>query len=418
VLYESLVGEVPFPRETEAALLYAHLSEPVPRPSAVRPSLPAALDPVIAHGLAKEPGKRYGTAGELVSDAQSALGAGPPQDDAAGAPADTRRRFGETIVDPGLRRRAPVVVLEPDRKLPATPLLAAAALLCAGLAVAGFLLGHSRTHVTHPPLGVAVAGPLSLAFPTDRWHAARPPAVRGLALENPVALAGPEGILVAGIAPSTEARTLLPASFTRTITKQASGERVLLGTHSALRYRVRPKQAGALTLYAVPAGLGSAVVACRGNAETRRRCESIAATLVLRGVRGGTVGADPRYARALGGVLSRLARVRRAERRGLARAASGGERAGHAEVLASTLANTEAQVASLRPGPRERAAQRRLTAALAHARDGYVALAAALRAGDRSDYLGAQRRVRRAERAADDAVRSLRTLGYPVRVSG
>jgi hypothetical protein len=244
--------------------------------------------------------------------------------------------------------------------------------------------------------------------------------VGGLALENPVALAGPNGILVAGIAPSTEARTLLPASFTRTITKQASGERVLLGTHSALRYRVRPKQAGAraLTLYAVPAGLGSAVVACRGDAETRRRCESIAATLVLRGVRGGTVGADPRYARALGGVLSRLARVRRAERRGLARAASGGERAGHAEVLASTLANTEAQVASLRPGPRERSAQRRLTAALAHARDGYVALAAALRAGDRSDYLGAERRVRRAERAADDAVRSLRTLGYPVRVGG
>jgi len=418
VLYESLVGEVPFPRDTEAAVLYAHISEPVPRPSAVQPTLPAALDPVLARGLAKAPAERYGSAGELVRDAQAAFGASPPLGDAAIPPTNARRRFGETIVDPGLRRRAPVVVLEPERKLPGLPVLLAAALVCAGLAVVGFLLGHSRTHVSHPPLGVAVAGPLSLRFPTDRWRPARPPRVRGLTLENPVALGGPNGVLLAGIAPSTKARTLLPASFVRTFEKQPSGDRVRLGTHPALRYRVRPNHARALTLYAVPAGLGSAVVACRGNADTRRRCESIASTLVLRGVLNGTVGPDPRYAGALGGILSRIARVRRAERGGLAKAKSAGERAGHAEVLASALATTEAQIASLQPGPRERAAQHRLGSALAHARDGYVALAAAMRAGDRTAYLGAERRVVRAERAADDAVRSLRTLGYPVRVRG
>jgi hypothetical protein len=418
VLYESLVGEVPFPRETEAALLYAHISEPVPSPSTVRPSLPDALDTVVARGLAKDPAERYATAGELIRDASVALGAGGALVDATAALPNARRRFGETIVDPGLRRRAPVVVLEPERKLPGRPVLAAAAVLCTGLAVLGFLLGHSRTHVSHPPLGVAVAGPLSLSFPTDRWHPARPPRVRGLALENPVALAGPHGVLLAGVAPSTAARTLLPVSFTRMFAKRPSAEKVLLGTHHALRYRVRPKQAEALTLYAVPAGLGSAVIACRGNAEARRRCESIASTLVLRGIRGGTVGADPRYAQALGGPLSRIARVRRAERSALARGKTAGERAGHAEVLASALATTEAQIASLRPGPRERAAQRRLVSALARARDAYVALAAALRAGERSDYLGAERRVVRAERAADDAVRSLRRLGYPVRVRG
>jgi hypothetical protein len=347
-----------------------------------------------------------------VLDAQAALGSAAG---AAAAPPPAPRKFGETIVDPGLRRRAPVVVLEPERRWPAWPMLAVAALLCLGLAVAGFLFGHSRTKESHPPLGVAVAGPVSLSFPTTHWHAVRPPRVRGLALANPVALAGPGASLLAGIDPETDPKTLLPAAFARTLAKAPSGEHVLLGAHHALRYRVRSKGAGPLTVYAVPVGLGSALVVCRGNARALELCESAAATLVLRGVRDETIGPNARYAAALNAVLGRLARVRRSERRALAAGKSAGERAGHAEVLASQLATTEAQIASLLPGARERAAQGRLAAALAAARDGYVTLAAALRAGDRVTYLAAAKRIARAEGAADAAVQSLRALGYRVK---
>ena len=49
----STTGQVPFPRSTDAALLYAHVSEPPPLLSVLRPDLPMALDEVIAHGLAK-----------------------------------------------------------------------------------------------------------------------------------------------------------------------------------------------------------------------------------------------------------------------------------------------------------------------------------------------------------------------------
>jgi hypothetical protein len=169
-----------------------------------------------------------------------------------------------------------------------------------------------------------------------------------------------------------------------------------------------------MTLYTVPVGQGSAIVVCRGAA-VLTRCESVAATLVLRGVRDATVGPDPRYAAALGGVMRRFVHVRRAERAGLAHGKSAGERAGHAEVLASALATTGAQVATLLPGARERAAQARLVGALARARDEYVALAAALRAGDRAGFLAAATRVRTAEGAADAALRSLTALGYRVR---
>ena len=41
VLYECLTGEVPHPRENQAALVYAHLHAPPPKVTQKRPALPA-----------------------------------------------------------------------------------------------------------------------------------------------------------------------------------------------------------------------------------------------------------------------------------------------------------------------------------------------------------------------------------------
>jgi YVTN family beta-propeller protein len=73
VLYECLTGQAPFPRATDVALLWAHVHEEPTPPSQARPDLPKELDTVLARGLAKEPGRRYRSAGELVAATRSAL---------------------------------------------------------------------------------------------------------------------------------------------------------------------------------------------------------------------------------------------------------------------------------------------------------------------------------------------------------
>ncbi len=74
LIYETLTGEVPFIRGTDAAVMYAHCVEEPPSVSARRPELPAALDEVIAAGMAKDPDDRPPTARALLTDMLRALG--------------------------------------------------------------------------------------------------------------------------------------------------------------------------------------------------------------------------------------------------------------------------------------------------------------------------------------------------------
>jgi WD40 repeat protein len=66
VLYESLVGQPPFQRDSDLAVVFAHLEAEPPAPSTSRPDLPVALDAVIARALAKEPEQRYPSCRELA----------------------------------------------------------------------------------------------------------------------------------------------------------------------------------------------------------------------------------------------------------------------------------------------------------------------------------------------------------------
>jgi ABC-type transport system substrate-binding protein len=119
VLYECLTGEPPFDRESELAVLYAHLNEPSPRPSASRQGLPPALDDVVATALAKSPADRPQTGGELASAARAALSGEAP------------RRRG--------RRRVPA-------------LLVAAGVLAAAAAATVVLTGGADDAPSRPPL--------------------------------------------------------------------------------------------------------------------------------------------------------------------------------------------------------------------------------------------------------------------------
>jgi serine/threonine protein kinase len=71
---ETLTGEVPFPRATDAAVMYAHVVDSPPSLRERRPELPDALDEVIAAGMAKDPDDRPATARALLTDMLRALG--------------------------------------------------------------------------------------------------------------------------------------------------------------------------------------------------------------------------------------------------------------------------------------------------------------------------------------------------------
>ncbi|WP_280479792.1 serine/threonine-protein kinase [Nocardia asiatica] len=73
-LFELLTGAKPFPRDSAVAVMQAHLMEPPPRASAVRPDLPPAIDAVIARSMAKNPDDRHSSCGALAAATASAFG--------------------------------------------------------------------------------------------------------------------------------------------------------------------------------------------------------------------------------------------------------------------------------------------------------------------------------------------------------
>ena len=83
VLYQCLTGTVPFPGSTLEQVATGHLAAEPPRPSRDQPTVPTALDTVIATGLAKRPTDRYPSAVDLARAAQQALTDPIPRPDPA-----------------------------------------------------------------------------------------------------------------------------------------------------------------------------------------------------------------------------------------------------------------------------------------------------------------------------------------------
>jgi DNA-binding beta-propeller fold protein YncE len=144
VLFECLTGVVPFRRDSELAVLWAHVNDPPPRIAEHRPDLPAALDDVIGRALAKAPGDRHPSCGALVTAAQAALAGTAP----TGARRRGRRPTGPRA-SPGRRRpRASGLARRP------VPVLAAIAGLLVAVVLAAVLL--TRDDPAPPrPAGVA-----------------------------------------------------------------------------------------------------------------------------------------------------------------------------------------------------------------------------------------------------------------------
>jgi len=112
VVYECLTGVTPYPRETEVAMLYAHMQEPPPGVGERRPDLPARVDAVVSRSLAKRADDRYPTCRQFLEDLQAALDVLPAAGPVEGAPAASEPVASEPIPAPTASPLAEVVSLD------------------------------------------------------------------------------------------------------------------------------------------------------------------------------------------------------------------------------------------------------------------------------------------------------------------
>src|SRR5215207_6838719 len=72
ILYELIVGRVPFSADTPYAIIHDHIYRPLPLPSSINPDIPSAVENVLLKALAKEPSDRYETAAQMIGTLREA----------------------------------------------------------------------------------------------------------------------------------------------------------------------------------------------------------------------------------------------------------------------------------------------------------------------------------------------------------
>jgi serine/threonine protein kinase len=167
VLFECLTGATPYAYDRPILTLHAHLVEPPPRPSTLRPDLPSELDEVFERAMAKDPARRLGAVA-FVRGAAKALDVRVDLPSRVAAPAERRstrrpKRTRAPTPRPHATAPAPTKSQPSPRRVPrldpssrrqrgvrSRPALAVALLALIASAVGGFSLGKSEPAADPP----------------------------------------------------------------------------------------------------------------------------------------------------------------------------------------------------------------------------------------------------------------------------
>jgi len=79
MLYELLVGHPPFLGDSMVSIVFQHIYDSPPRPSATNRAISNGIDAIILKALAKAPAERYQTAAEMREDIERVLSGQPPE---------------------------------------------------------------------------------------------------------------------------------------------------------------------------------------------------------------------------------------------------------------------------------------------------------------------------------------------------
>jgi serine/threonine-protein kinase len=101
ILYELLIGHVPFTGESPTAIMMKHLQEPPPSVLEERKDLPASVGRVVARAMAKRPEDRFQTVSELSEELAAAAADEPAAVAATTGPGTADRSTNRIVVPTG-----------------------------------------------------------------------------------------------------------------------------------------------------------------------------------------------------------------------------------------------------------------------------------------------------------------------------
>jgi eukaryotic-like serine/threonine-protein kinase len=194
VAFEMLTGELPFAAETPVGVAMRHVNDPAPRPSHVVPGLPPQVDPIILRALAKDPTRRWGSAGAFARALRDWRNAGPP-------PSVTHVPQIQAAAPPARGSLAPTIVVV------ILVLAALAALLWTGFRNLPDTVEPTPSSVLIPPAPVITGGIDQDTANSDELAPQIVPANQSLPDPPPTADAGET---VPTIAPVAEAVIVVP----------------------------------------------------------------------------------------------------------------------------------------------------------------------------------------------------------------
>ena len=312
------------------------------------------------------------------------------------------------------------------RRAPIAALAAAAVVIGAGI---GFLVAPSSHKAAPKPpalnqvASAGSAGSVRMHFP-EGWQSSNavPPAAAALKLVNPTTVspaASPaKGALVVGTADSVDS-TLLPPGFTAKLGTAAQGSPVKLGANTFKRFTdvVPSDTSTALSVYSLPTQRGAAIAACvlppSGATAFNSTCESVLKTLQS-SVPALPLGANPKFAAALGAVVGKLNSARGSAGRQLASAKNQKAQAAAAKTLAAAYGQAAAAAAKLQPGPIGAAGSAAIVSAMRQLATGYQQLSTAAAHNNKRAYATAGAAISKAQAALSAGFGQLQQAGYTI----
>lgn len=438
VLYECFTSQLPYARETDAAVLHAHVYEPPPTVALGQPAA-QRFNGMMMRAMAKEPWRRFATAAELMLEASAVTEALPaaqrglsPAFVGSSARTDNEPRHArqQTSDHAPFRSRATTTVAATERHPTARGrrlLTAAVVAVLVFISALVVTLGGSRSPALAARL-TATAAPFTIAY-TRPWRPVTSPVTGTFALiagpgrhaPDSVSSAGGESIGLVWGAASLAAGLLsrsapvpggVPPALVQRYGRPTTSANVRIAGHPARAYTWSPTGRW-LAAYVLPAVAGDAAIICSAQtpgAAASQPCRLMAQSASVSAAGIVRPGPDLQLARAIAGSVKRVYTLRLAVNglAGVALPARAGAvaTAARAELRAATSLRRLAAPARYRRGLAQ------LTAALEQEATALLTLAAAARSDDDAAYAHASTLTSRAGRVVESAAASVALFGF------